>query len=101
MKEYFYEVHWLDGKVEIIKGTTFANALTQHGYGNGAVQSIDFYKQISASEALNFKQEKCNDVETALRNYAKELNEHAKDGLVSTYWVNVIMETMIAELNGK
>ena len=101
MKEYFYEVHWLDGKVEIIKGTTFAMALTGAGYGNSAVKAIDFYKQISAIEALNFKQEKCNNVETALRNYAKELNKHAKDGLVSTYWVNVIMETMIAEFNNK
>lgn len=98
MKDYYYEVHWLDGKVEIIKGTTFAMALTGAGYGNGAISAIDFYKQISATEAVNFNSKKVSKTETALRNYAKELNAHAKDGLVSTYWVNVVLETMLAEL---
>lgn len=101
MTEYFYKVHWLDGKIEIIKGTTFVNALIKAGYDKGAVNMIDYYRQITTNEALNFKQEKCGNTENALRNYAKELNEHAKDGMVSTYWINVILETTIAELEEK
>lgn len=46
MKFYTYEVHWLDGKVETIMGCDFVHALTRAGYGNGAVQDIDFYKKV-------------------------------------------------------
>ena len=44
MKFYFWEVHWKDGKVETLRGFTFAGALNNAGYGNGAVPAIDHYK---------------------------------------------------------
>lgn len=39
-----YELHWLDGRVEIFHGKTIAQAFYSLGYGNGAIRALDYYK---------------------------------------------------------
>jgi hypothetical protein len=43
-----YELHWLDGKVETLKGDSVFDAYTKAGYGLGAVQALDYYREINA-----------------------------------------------------
>ena len=38
-----YTFFWLDGKKEVLEGTTPADALTKAGYGNGAIKALDFF----------------------------------------------------------
>lgn len=37
-----FTLFWLDGKSELVKGKTVADAFTQAGYGAGAVRALDF-----------------------------------------------------------
>lgn len=38
-----YTFFWLTGKREILEGSSPEEALTQAGYGNGAVRALDFW----------------------------------------------------------
>jgi len=38
-----YTFYWLDGKRDVFKGKTPADALTQAGYGGGALAALDFH----------------------------------------------------------
>ena len=39
-------VYWRDGKKEVLTGRVFADALTQAGYGMGALNALDFYDDV-------------------------------------------------------
>ena len=41
-----YRIVWLGGKIEFIKGADLVDALTQSGYGAGAVQALDTYEEV-------------------------------------------------------
>lgn len=41
-----FKFYWLDGKVDIGKGTSVANAFSRLGYGNGALADLDYYEEI-------------------------------------------------------
>jgi hypothetical protein len=41
-----FTVYWRDGKKEVLKGRTFADALNQAGYGQGALPALDFYDDV-------------------------------------------------------
>lgn len=40
-----YTIFWLDGKKEIVRGYSIAEAFTHAGYGNGALIAVDFYDE--------------------------------------------------------
>lgn len=46
MRFRYYDTHWLDEKVGILKGTTFAMTLICTGYSNDAVSAIDYYEDL-------------------------------------------------------
>ena len=37
-----WNLHWLDGKVEIVEGEKISDAFTKAGYGAGAMKALDF-----------------------------------------------------------
>lgn len=41
-----YKLHWLDGKIDTVKGTSIADAFTRAGYGAGAMSALDYHKEI-------------------------------------------------------
>jgi hypothetical protein len=41
--EYDFTFFWLDGKAEVLKGETAADALNRGGYGRGALAALDFH----------------------------------------------------------
>ena len=43
MKEF--TIYWLDGKREVLTGSSPANAFTSAGYGAGAMSAVDFYAE--------------------------------------------------------
>jgi hypothetical protein len=45
-KERKYILYWLDGKTETVTGVSIVDALTKAGYGNGAIRSLDHYKEV-------------------------------------------------------
>jgi len=47
-----YRLHWKDGKVEMIRGTSISEACKSSGIGGGAVKVIDFYEEV---KELDFK----------------------------------------------
>jgi hypothetical protein len=38
-----FTIYWLDGKREVLVGTTISDAVRNGGYGGGAVKAIDVY----------------------------------------------------------
>jgi hypothetical protein len=44
-----YELHWLDGKVEIVHGLSKLDAFKRSGYeyGDGAIMALDFVKKVT------------------------------------------------------
>lgn len=42
-----YKLHWLDGKVETVKGNSIADAFTRAGYGAGAMRALDWHEEVS------------------------------------------------------
>jgi hypothetical protein len=40
-----YTLYWLDGKREVIEGSGISAAVTHAGYGNGAIQALDFFTE--------------------------------------------------------
>lgn len=44
MKKTF-TLFWLDGKSELVQGETVEQAMTNAGYGNGALKALDFYAE--------------------------------------------------------
>lgn len=47
-----FRLHWLDGKVEIVRGEGIANAFNKAGYGGGAIRALDYYEEEVVMEAL-------------------------------------------------
>jgi len=41
-----YKLYWLDGKEEIVKGDTIAQAFTLAGYGQGALAALDYFERV-------------------------------------------------------
>ena len=41
-----FELHWLTGKVDVVKGDTIQQAFTLAGYGGGALAALDYWKEI-------------------------------------------------------
>jgi hypothetical protein len=37
-----YSFFWLDGKSEVLKGVSVADAFCRGGYGGGAIKALDF-----------------------------------------------------------
>lgn len=48
-----FRLHWLDGKVEIVRGEGIANAFNKAGYGGGAIRALDYYEEVSKSGNTN------------------------------------------------
>lgn len=46
MKIKTFQLFWLNGKSEIVKGTSIADAFTRAGYGAGALGALDYYKEV-------------------------------------------------------
>ena len=42
-----FKIYWLDGSTEVVHGETVADAMTNAGYGRGAVTAIDWYEPVS------------------------------------------------------
>ena len=38
-----FTLYWRDGKRQVVRGRTVAEAMTLAGYGGGAVRALDFY----------------------------------------------------------
>lgn len=50
-KDRTFTLHWLDGKKETIRGygtqmDALKAALTQAGYGNGAMRALDYWEEV-------------------------------------------------------
>lgn len=43
MKFKYFQLVWLDGKIEIVKGTDIQDALAKAEYGSGA---LDYFKEV-------------------------------------------------------
>lgn len=41
-----FQLHWLNGEINRIKGETIQEACITAGYGSGAVRALDYYKEI-------------------------------------------------------
>ncbi len=41
-----YELHWLTSEVEIVEGTSIADAFRKAGYGAGALRALDYYRRV-------------------------------------------------------
>lgn len=41
-----FELHWLDGKIEIVTGTDIADACSRAGIGAGALPALDYYDEL-------------------------------------------------------
>jgi len=41
-----FKLYWLDGKEEVVEGTSIADAFMRAGYGNGAIRALDYYEQL-------------------------------------------------------
>lgn len=41
--EKTFTLYWLDGKRELVRGPTPAEAMSRAGYGGGALRALDFY----------------------------------------------------------
>lgn len=46
MKFKYYEIYWLNGKIETVYGTDFADALKRAGYSADSYEDIDYYKEV-------------------------------------------------------
>ena len=44
-----FRLYWLDGKVEVITGTSIANAFMCSGYSGGALGALDWWEEITVS----------------------------------------------------
>lgn len=42
----YFELNWLSGDKEVIKGNDFPEALRKAGYSAGALRVLDFYKEL-------------------------------------------------------
>lgn len=51
MKFKTFRLIWLNGKSEIVKGTSIADAFTRAGYGAGALGALDYYETVKGAEA--------------------------------------------------
>ena len=40
-----FTLYWLDGKREVIKGSTISEAFSSAGLGAGAIRALDFYAE--------------------------------------------------------
>ena len=50
--ERVFRLHWIGGQTEEIKGPSLAEAMTQAGYGAGAVRALDYFEDITGRAAL-------------------------------------------------
>ena len=41
-----FKLHWLGGKIELVKGTDIADACRKAGIGNGALSALDYYEEV-------------------------------------------------------
>ena len=42
-----FELHWLGGKTEVVRGHDIADAFRRAGYGNGAIRALDYFEEVS------------------------------------------------------
>lgn len=47
--ETLFRFHWLDGKVEELRGHGAADALNRAGYGQGAIRALDYWERVEES----------------------------------------------------
>lgn len=45
-----FSIFWRDGKRDVLQGKTVADALTQAGYGQGALAALDFHAKGDCKE---------------------------------------------------
>jgi hypothetical protein len=56
LMENTYTVYWLDGKKEIVKGTSISDSFRKAGLGGGALRAVDFYAENSDNDYVWNKQ---------------------------------------------
>lgn len=44
MEKNKYTLYWLTGKKEVVNGNSISDAMTNSGYGAGAIRALDFYE---------------------------------------------------------
>lgn len=44
-----FRFHWLDGKVEELRGHSASEALNRAGYGQGAIRALDYWERVEES----------------------------------------------------
>lgn len=44
MKKFIF--YWLDGTVNVVEGTNVSDAFMRLGYGLGAINALNYYKEI-------------------------------------------------------
>lgn len=47
----FFQFFWLDGTTEIGNGDSVADAFAHLGYGGGAINALDFYREVESADA--------------------------------------------------
>ena len=45
-----YNLHWLDGKQEVVEGNDIADAFSRAGYGLGALPALDWCDEITPED---------------------------------------------------
>jgi len=43
-----FELHWRTGEPQTIQGVDIADAMTQAGYGLGALAALDYWEEVKA-----------------------------------------------------
>lgn len=41
----YFKLHWIDGKIEDVEGKDIVDAISQAGYGNGAMAALDYWRE--------------------------------------------------------
>lgn len=42
-----FKLYWLDGKEEVVEGSSIADAFTKAGYGAGAIRALDYHEEVT------------------------------------------------------
>lgn len=45
--DQLFRFHWLDGKVEELRGNSASDAMNRAGYGNGALGALDYWERVA------------------------------------------------------
>lgn len=46
ISDSLFRFHWLDGRVQELRGHGAADALNRAGYGQGAIRALDYWERV-------------------------------------------------------